>query len=220
MWSPCVAFRCWSWKYRLSPAKSTPEGANASVRVLEQLAPCCYPVSGDVKPVTYSPRQSGITALPPLSPAEHLEEYMKELLSQSSEQTSQPYVPLQGQECFSLRLDNLGTPFQSQFINSIAAGHRFLVSETHASWSKNDSDFVWDGFEQDECSTLEEARQRYASRRASIVVKGFIYSDMDCMKMGVRLVQIRTPSIISKIKKPVGDKTSPPNDILSSRAIA
>jgi hypothetical protein len=106
---------------------------------------------------------------------------MQELLSQSSEQTNQPYVPLQGQECFSLRLDDLGTPFRPQFLCSKAAvaGHRFLVSEAHASWSKIDRDFIWDRSEQDECSTFEEAQQRYAERRAAIVGKGFIYSDME-----------------------------------------
>jgi hypothetical protein len=55
----------------------------------------------------------------------------------------------------------------------------FLVSKAHASWSEFDSDFMWDGFEQDECATLEEAQQRYAERRASMVEQGFIYSDME-----------------------------------------
>jgi hypothetical protein len=95
--------------------------------------------------------------------------------------TTDPNVPLHEQEYYELRLDDLGTPFRPRFIDSlgVVARHRFIVREAHAAWSEIDRDIMWDGFEHDECSTLEEAELRYATRRASIVARGFIYSDMD-----------------------------------------
>ena len=114
-------------------------------------------------------------AISQISPAEHLEEVMQEVLSK----TTDPNVPLQEQECFELRLDDLGTPFRPQSIDSMGAVacHRFLVREAHAAWSEIDRNIMWDGFEHDQCSTLEKAQRRYATRRASIVEKGFTYSN-------------------------------------------
>ena len=95
--------------------------------------------------------------------------------------TADANVSLQEQECFELRLDDLGIPFRSQFIDSMGAiaRHRFLVREAHAAWSEIDRNVMWNGVEHDECSTLEEAELRYAMRRDAIVDKGFIYSDME-----------------------------------------
>src|ERR1017187_10264331 len=45
-----------------------------------------------------------------ISPTEHLEEVMQEVLSK----TTDPNVPLQEQEYFELRLDDRGTPFRPQ----------------------------------------------------------------------------------------------------------
>ena len=95
--------------------------------------------------------------------------------------TADPNVSLQQQECFELRLDDFGTPFQPRFIDSMGAivRHPFMVREAHAAWSEIDRNVMWDGFEHEECSTLEKAELRYAIRRDAIVDKGFIYSDMD-----------------------------------------
>ena len=112
-----------------------------------------------------------------LRPAEHIEELMQEVLSKTTDLN----FPLQEQECFELRLDDLGTPFRPMFIDSLGAvvRHRFLVREAHAAWSEIDRNVMWDGVEHDECSTLQEAKERYELRRAALVAKGFIYSDMD-----------------------------------------
>jgi hypothetical protein len=95
--------------------------------------------------------------------------------------TADPNVPLQEQECFELRLDDLGVPFPPQFLSSMGAIvlHRFILREAHAAWSEIDRNVRWDGFEHDECSNLHDAELRYAIRRDAIVDKGFIYSDME-----------------------------------------
>ena len=102
---------------------------------------------------------------------------MKEAFSK----TTDANVPLQEQEYFELRMDDLGTPFRPQPIDSMGAvaRHRFLVLESHSAWSEIDCNVTWDSFEHDECLTLEEAAWRYAERRATIVEKGFIYSDKE-----------------------------------------
>lgn len=116
-------------------------------------------------------------AISQISPPERLEELMQEVLSK----TNDPNIPLHEQEFYELRLDDLGFPFRPKFIDSMGAvaRHRFLVLQAHASWSEIDRDIMWDGFDHDECSTLEVAERRYEERRAAIVKKGFIYSDMD-----------------------------------------
>ncbi|MGD0831026.1 MAG: hypothetical protein ABR907_08800 [Terracidiphilus sp.] len=102
---------------------------------------------------------------------------MQEVLSK----TTDPNVPLREQEYFELRLDDLGTQFQPQFIDNIGAvvRHRFVVYEAHAVWSETDQNIMWVDLEHDECLTLEEAKLRYEQRRAVLAAKGFIYSDMD-----------------------------------------
>lgn len=97
---------------------------------------------------------------------------MEELFSK----TTAANVLLQGQEFFELGLDDLGTPVLPQFIDSVGAiiRHRFLVQEAHAAWSESGRKIMWDGFEHDECSTLEKAEVRYKERRAAIVEKGFV----------------------------------------------
>ena len=100
---------------------------------------------------------------------------MQEVLSK----TTDPKVPLQEQEYFELRLDDLGAPFRPKFIDSLGAvvHHRFLVCEAHAAWSEIDQNIMWDGSEHDEFSTLHKAELRYEERRAAVAKKGFIYSD-------------------------------------------
>jgi hypothetical protein len=102
---------------------------------------------------------------------------MQEVLSKTTDRN----VPLREQEYFELRLDDLGFPFRPQFIDSlgIVASHRFIVREAHAAWSEIDRDIMWDGYEHDECSTVEKAELRYEERKATMVEKGFIYSDME-----------------------------------------
>jgi hypothetical protein len=102
---------------------------------------------------------------------------MQELLSK----TTDPNVSLREQEYFELRIDDLGFPFRPLFLDSLGAvvRDRFLVREAHAAWSEIGRDVTWGGFEHDECSTLQEAQWRYVERRAVIVEKGFVYSDME-----------------------------------------
>jgi hypothetical protein len=111
-----------------------------------------------------------------LSPTEHLEEIMQEVLFKTADSN----VPLQEQELFELRLDDLGFRFWPHFVDIVGtvAHHRYMVLETHAAWSEKDRDIIWDGYEHDQCSTLEEAELSYELRRAALVLKGFIYSDM------------------------------------------
>jgi hypothetical protein len=116
-------------------------------------------------------------AISQISPPERLEVLMQEVFSK----TTDPNVPLQEQEYFELRLDDLGTPFRPKFIDSLGAvvRHRFPVCEAQAAWSEIDRNIMWDGFEHDEYSTLHQAELRYEERRAAMVEKGFIHSDME-----------------------------------------
>ena len=95
--------------------------------------------------------------------------------------TTDPTLPLEQQEFFELALVDLGTPFQPRFIDSmgVVARHRFIVREAHAAWSEIDRDIMFDDFQHDECSTIQEAERKYQARRAAIVSKGIVYSDMD-----------------------------------------
>jgi len=95
--------------------------------------------------------------------------------------TADPNVPRQEQECFELRIDDFGTKFRPQFIDSLGkvVRHRYLVRESHAAWSEIDHNVMWDRVEHDEYSSLHDAEPRYAIRRDDIVDKGFIYSDME-----------------------------------------
>ena len=103
---------------------------------------------------------------------------MQEVLSK----TTDANVSLREQEYFQLRLDDLGFPFRPLFLDSLGAvvRDRYLVREAHAAWSEICRNLTWGGFEHDECSTLKEATWRYTERRAAIVEKGFIHSDMQC----------------------------------------
>jgi hypothetical protein len=56
---------------------------------------------------------------------------------------------------------------------------RFLVEESRIAWSEVDRNFMCDEIETERLPTLEKARQRYESRRAALVNKGFVLSDMD-----------------------------------------
>jgi hypothetical protein len=61
---------------------------------------------------------------------------MQEVLSK----TDDPNVPLQEQEFYELRLDDLGFLFRPGLVNSlgIVARNRFIVRECHAAWSEID----------------------------------------------------------------------------------
>jgi hypothetical protein len=102
---------------------------------------------------------------------------MLEVLAKSAD----PNVPLHEQAYCELRLDDLGYPFQPQFVASLGsiARHRFIVREAHAAWSETDQDIICGRYEHDECSTIEEAELRYELRRAVLVLRGFIYSNME-----------------------------------------
>lgn len=102
---------------------------------------------------------------------------MQEVLSK----TTDPNIPLKEQEYYELRLTDFGIPFRPLWVESIGivVRHRFLIRQAHAAWSEIDRDIFWDDFQHEECSTVEEAVRRYEDRRAAIMDKGFIYSDME-----------------------------------------
>ena len=90
---------------------------------------------------------------------------MQELLSRSDDSK----VPLRDQEFYELRLDDSDEMWNCQFVVRVA----------HAQWHEECGRVVWDEAETEILQTLEEAKERYAKRRRSLVEKGFIYSDMD-----------------------------------------
>ena len=66
---------------------------------------------------------------------------MQEVLAR----TVDPNLPLQEQEYYELRLDDLGFPFRPQFIYSlgIVPRHRFIIRGAHAAWSEIGWDIMW-----------------------------------------------------------------------------
>ena len=60
---------------------------------------------------------------------------------------------------------------------------RFLVGEFHASWSETNQRVIRDGCQDETCSTPEEAKRSYENRRAAIVEKGFMRSDVELSKV-------------------------------------
>jgi CxxC-x17-CxxC domain-containing protein len=90
---------------------------------------------------------------------------MQEVLSK----TTDANIPLQEQEYFELRLDDLGFPFRPLWVESIGivVQHRFLIRQAHGAWSEVDRNIMWEGYDLDECSTLEEAQRYYELRRFS-----------------------------------------------------
>ena len=90
---------------------------------------------------------------------------MQESLSRNDSQRA----PLKEQEFYELRLDEIG----------VGVGVRFSVGQAHAPWSEVDGQIMWDDFQNDEFDRLEGARERYEFRRAALVQKGFIHSDLD-----------------------------------------
>ena len=72
--------------------------------------------------------------------------------------------PLEKREHFDLRLVDLGTNFTP----------RFLIREIYVRWSDSLKRVVWDGFEDDDCRTREEAQRCYDNRKAAILAKGFM----------------------------------------------
>jgi hypothetical protein len=77
--------------------------------------------------------------------------------------TDAPRCRPEEQEYFELRLVDLGIDVKS----------RFVVREIRSRWSDKAREVVWEGHEDDNCRTPEEAQQCYANRRAAIVANGF-----------------------------------------------
>jgi hypothetical protein len=90
---------------------------------------------------------------------------MQELLSK----TDDPQKPLSEREFYQLRLEDSDDIWRPGFI----------VKQAHAQWSEIDRDILWDDFESERLSTLEEVKGRYEARKLALVEKGFIYSDME-----------------------------------------
>lgn len=90
---------------------------------------------------------------------------MQEVLSK----TDDPKAPLRDQEFYELRLydsDSVGEPV-------------YCVREARARWNDSIKGVEWDEPEIGAFGTLQEAKERYATRRQTLAEKGFIYSDMD-----------------------------------------
>ncbi len=90
---------------------------------------------------------------------------MEELLSR----TADPDAPLDGQDWYRLRL----------FEEANELGTRYCVLQIHAVWKGAVLGAMWESEELDYFWILAEAKERYAERKAALVAKGFIYSDMD-----------------------------------------
>ena len=90
---------------------------------------------------------------------------MQEVLSR----TDDPEIPLRDQEFYELRLDDSDDIWKPGY----------FVKQAHAQWSEIDQQIMWDGFDFEQCATLEKAKERYAARRLALAEEGFIYSDMD-----------------------------------------
>ena len=90
---------------------------------------------------------------------------MQEVLSK----TDDPNAPLRDQEFYELRIydsDSAGEPV-------------YCVREARAQWNDSIKGVEWDEPEIGAFGTLQEAKERYATRRQALAEKGFIYSDMD-----------------------------------------
>jgi hypothetical protein len=90
---------------------------------------------------------------------------MREILSK----TSDPNLPLQGQEFYQLRL----------FEEPNELGTRHCVLQIHAQWSERNRDVIWESEEVDYFWILDEAKARYEQRREALAEKGYFFSDMD-----------------------------------------
>ena len=83
--------------------------------------------------------------------------------------TDDPKIPLREQEFYELRIDDSDDIWKPGY----------FVKQAHAQWSEIDRQIMWDGFDFDQCPTLEMAKERYAERKNVLAERGFIYSDMD-----------------------------------------
>jgi hypothetical protein len=90
---------------------------------------------------------------------------MREVFSK----TKDPKVPLCDQEFYELRLDDSDDIWKPGY----------FVKQAHAQWSEIDREIMWEGFDFEQCPTLEKAKERYAAWRLVLIEKGFIYSKMD-----------------------------------------
>jgi hypothetical protein len=90
---------------------------------------------------------------------------MQEVLSNAGESNA----PLAAQEFYELCLEDSDDIWKG----------RHIVRQAHARWDQMACRIVWENIETEYARTLEEAKQRYEARRASLVKQGFRYSDMD-----------------------------------------
>jgi hypothetical protein len=77
-----------------------------------------------------------------------------------------PHLPVKDHELVELRLVDLGS----------SAAPRFLVREIHAAWSATRQQIQWQGYEDQPCSTPQEAERLFVRRKESIVHAGFPYT--------------------------------------------
>jgi hypothetical protein len=90
---------------------------------------------------------------------------MEEILTN----TDDPEVPLRDKEFYGLGLSD----------GDEIRGPGFFVRQLHASWSALQGTIAWDEFDIEKCVTYENAKRRYEARRAALVQKGYIYSDLE-----------------------------------------
>jgi hypothetical protein len=74
-----------------------------------------------------------------------------------------PHLPAKDHELVELRLVDLGA----------SAAPRFLIREIHAAWSAARQQIQWQGYKDLPCGTRQEAKHRFATRKASIVEEGY-----------------------------------------------
>jgi hypothetical protein len=80
--------------------------------------------------------------------------------------------PPEEQEYFELRLVDLGMDVK----------HRFLIRQIHICWSESAQRLSWNTHDDDNCRTPEVAQRLYENRRAVILAKGFVCSDVELRK--------------------------------------
>jgi hypothetical protein len=90
---------------------------------------------------------------------------MQEVLSK----TVDTNAPLKDQEFYELRLDDSDNIWRG----------RCMIREARVHWDSGFGRFVWDEPLVEYALNREVAREQYEARRAALVERGFIYSDMD-----------------------------------------
>ena len=90
---------------------------------------------------------------------------MQEVLSR----TTDPNAPAADCEFYELRLDDSDNVWMG----------RHVIRETHALWDASTSQIAWAEPEIEYVPNIDLADERYEARRAALVKRGFLYSDMD-----------------------------------------